>query len=87
MCSLLGKSLAVFQKSCLSIHGFLVKNATICFFEEKMVLIENFYQIKVMLVKDWSCRLQKHQTLETLTKVDFYTDFKISTFFEILVGF
>ena len=25
MCSLMGKSLAVFKKSCLSIHSFLVK--------------------------------------------------------------
>ena len=35
MCSLNGKSLVVFLKSCLSIHSFLVKNAKICFFEEK----------------------------------------------------
>ena len=35
MCGLMGKSLAVFQKSCLSIHVFFVKNAKVCFFEEK----------------------------------------------------
>ena len=35
MCSLMGKSIAVFQKSCLSIHVFfLAKNAKICFLKK-----------------------------------------------------
>ena len=36
-----------------------------------MVLSEVLYQIKVQLVIHWSNRLQKYQTLESLTKVDF----------------
>ena len=34
------------------------------------------------LVINWSSRLQKHQALEMLTKVDFYAFFKNITFFE-----
>ena len=47
-------------------------------FLKKMVLSEVFYQIKVQLVINWCSRLQKHQTLEILTKVDRYAFFQIS---------
>ena len=36
-----------------------------------MVLSDVSYQIKVQLVINWSSRLNKHQALEILTKVDF----------------
>ena len=45
-----------------------------------MVLIEVLYQIKIQLIIDLSSRLQKHQTLESLTKVDLYAFFEISLF-------
>ena len=41
----MSKSLAVLQKSCFQSTFFLVKYAKLCFFEEKMVLIEVLYQI------------------------------------------
>ena len=41
-------------------------------FEENMGLSEVLFQIKVQIVIKWSSRLQKHQTLETFTKVDFF---------------
>ena len=36
-----------------------------------MVLSEILYQIQVQLVINRACRLQKHQTLKILTKVEF----------------
>ena len=70
MCSLMSKSLAVFQKSYLSIHSFLLQMPKIAFFLRKMVLSEVLYHIEVQLVINWSSRLQKHQTLKILTKVE-----------------
>ena len=63
MFSLIGKSLSVFQKRCLSMpkSAFLKKND----FER------SFYQIKVQLVINSSSRrLQQHQILENSMKAD-----------------
>ena len=74
----MGKSLAVLQKSCISVHVFWSKIKKYVFLRE-MVLIEVLYQIYVQLVIDWFVDFKKHQTL-VLTKRDFYALFKISHF-------
>ena len=45
-----------------------------------------FYKIDVLVVTNWSVRLEKHQTIEILLMVDFLRNFKMlhfSNFFEI----
>ena len=59
MCSLMGKSLAVFQKNCFSIHVFLLKMQKYAFLK-KNDLSEFLYKIKVPLVINWSSQLQKN---------------------------
>ena len=36
----------------------------------------SFYKIDVLMVSNWSVRLEKHQTIELLLKVDFLRIFK-----------
>ena len=46
----------------------------------------SFYKIDVLVVTNWSVRLEKHQTIEILLMVDFLRIFKMlhfSKFFEI----
>ena len=48
------------------------------------VLGHRFYEIVVLVVTNWSTRLEKHQSIEILLKVHFYAFLKILHFLDFL---
>ena len=76
----MGKSLALLWHSFLLLQNFWVKNTKIDFLKKKMflnvVFFFFFYKIEVYVVTNWSTRLKKHQTIEILLMVDFYSFLK-----------
>ena len=75
MCIAMGKSLAVFRDSCLSLHNFLVKNAKNRLFWRKNDFECIFDRFEVQLVTVWSSRLEKTPNTFDFAYGRFFTQF------------
>ena len=84
MCILIGKSLAVFQNCCLSLHIFWLKMQKIAFSEEKRVLSIVSIKLKYRRLQTGLADLKKHQTFVFFLWVDFLCIFENITFFRFL---
>ena len=71
ICIVMNLSLAVFWKSFLSLHDFLVQKCKNQIFEENNRFEFSFYQIQVQVIANLPSRLEKHQTLDILLMTDF----------------
>ena len=71
----MGKRLAVFLNSFLLLQSFWGLTCNKRFLKKKKVLRVVFYKIEVKMVTNWSVLLEKHQTIECLRLIDFFTHF------------
>ena len=66
---------SVFEQFSFPSKFFGLKMQKNRFFLRKNGLESSFYKIDVKVVTNWSVRLEKHQTIEILLMVDFFTHF------------
>ena len=76
----MAKSLAVFWNSCPLPESFWAKNEKFDFSLRKRGLEFSLYKLEVYVFINWSSRLEKHQTIEILLRVEFLLIFKILHF-------
>ena len=56
-------------------------------FKKKNGFESSFHKIDVVMVTNWSVRVEKHQTIEILLLVDFLNIFKMLHFFKKIRDF